>query len=253
MAALVHTSPLLPLHLNSYEINGKYYVFKYKEQLDKSEFDKQNPLLCNEEISTISNGTFTWTLGRNKMGKPVFYARQATDVLELFSKHITLFLDISCENPTPYYVEDKCIYEVEFAGELTIQDGQGKYNLLSGTYMKHKTINPEVVTALLTTVTNIPMMYTNISMITKRPNIRYLYGLNVLNIYEFTTKEEADVYIDIKEQMKFVNQGIKLAKYKKNEQDVEILQVELSKLQAIADKPPIQLGGKRKTRKRTKY
>lgn len=245
MASLFRSIPLIPLN-PMYIVNDKYYIFKYKPSLNKSEFDKQNPILFNHQIYDTHEKIFTWILGKNISGEYVFCARESKDILELFSKHISIFLDVSCE----HFSSDHCIVEVEYAGEMLVHNKVGEFNLLSGTYMKNKTVTPtEIVDIiqLLTKLTGITFIQTeNTTMITKQPDLKYIYDLNILDIYEFDTKEDAELYNEIDERIIFVKQGIRLATRKGKDEEVKELSEEMSQLEKIASKKPLQIGGNSK-------
>jgi hypothetical protein len=245
MDALYRPTPLIPLN-PMYMVNDKYYIFKYKPSLDKSEFDKQNPILFNRQLYDTHEKIFTWILGKNRSGEYVFCARESKDILELFSKHISIFLDVSCQ----HFSSDHCIVEVEYAGEMLVHDKEGEFNLLSGTFMKDKTITPTKIvdiTQLLTKLTGITFIEAeNTTMITKEPDIKYIYDLNILDIYEFDTKEEAELYNGINERMTFVKQGIRLATRKGKDEEVKELSEQMSQLEKIASKKPLQIGGNSK-------
>jgi hypothetical protein len=245
MAELFQPTALLPLPI--YELNDKFYVFKYKPTLNKSEFDRQNPILSNEQLSDANEKIFSWILGKNKSGEYAIFARESKDILELFSKHISLFLDVSCDHPAL----KNCITEVEYAGEMLVHNKKGEFNLLSGTYMKNKNVSTvEIgdIQTILTKLTGITFVQTEgPTMIIKTPDLKYIYGLNVLDIYEFDTKEQAELYNNINEEIRFSKQGIKLFT-RKYEIELQKLQNQLTTLEAFSLKKPIQFGGK-KTKK----
>lgn len=70
--------------------------------------------------------------------------------------------------------------------------------------------------------------------------------MNILDIYEFDTKEEAELYNEINERMIFVKQGIRLATRKGKDEEVKELSEQMSRLEKIASKKPLQIGGNSK-------
>lgn len=209
-----------------HNIKDKFYIFKYKDNLDRTEFDKQNPLYLNE-IPNSKPKIFSWILGKNKADKWVFYAREAKDILELFSKHIALLMDVDCNSQTKYYNDDNCINTIEYAGEM--RTGPSEYNVLSGTYMKSKRMNTsDELTTLLNRITGLDLVASKIkkSIIVNEPNLKQIYNWNIVDIYQFDTKKDAVIYREINDAISNEKKGIKIEQFKQNKLNENLKKLE---------------------------
>ena len=223
----------------TYEIEGKFYLFKYKPDLSTNVLDKISPILQNDELAVYAGDTtkpivYTWIIGlfeeipqtkrrryeTEKSGPPVvLYAREAKDRLELLSKHMVIDYEVNCNNPVRNEdFANPCINEVLYAGEMKVDYSDetnitGVFNTLSGTYMADKTLGPgemDTIQSMLTNLTGIPLKFigNETTMIVDIPNLKVLYDSNAVDIYKFDTKKDVTDLRDLPMQITRLQQSI---------------------------------------------
>jgi hypothetical protein len=258
----------------SYEINGKFYNFRYKPDLSTNELDKLSPILKNDELAvyagTAGPVVYTWIICSTRNPEErVLYAREAKDRLELLSKHMVIDYEVSCNNDNRNLdFAEPCIDKVLYAGEMTIDykndPPTGRFNTLSGTYMMERdealivANENKVIENLLKQLTGISFEFVgnDQTMITAIPNIRDVYETNVVDIYEYNTKEELNDLKTLPRQILREQEMIRqrMRYLEKFDPELQTIHKKLNafetRLKELLQKKPLTMGGKKTRRKR---
>lgn len=257
----------------TFEIDGRYYVFKYKPTYTTEEVDIDNPILESDELTAFpvdvlpAEKIFTWIFGVDEDGKEKLYAREAKNTLELFSKHISILEEVN-HNPGKFHTKP---ITLKYAGEMkiTIDDETHiLFNLSSGTYMTHYTLEEshaigEKLRGTFSELFECDVQFApNIkTMIQKPPTVMDIFRTNTVDIFEFESADEAFQFMNaehniIKWDAQIDQLGRTVGYYKTDmklfDEKMSGFVTEKTKLEKLLQKTPWMPRGGRKSRRKGK-
>jgi hypothetical protein len=257
----------------TFEIDGRYYVFKYKQTYTIEELDKDNPILESDELTAFpekelpAEKIFTWIFGVDEDGKEKLYAREAKNTLELFSKHISILGEV---NINPEKFDTKPI-TLKYAGEMKITiDAETHilFNLSSGTYMTHYTLAESLTIGEKLRGTFSELFECDVqfapnieTMIQKTPNLTEIFRTNTVDIFEFDSASEAFQFMNAEHNInKLIAQidqlgravGVYKTDMKLFDERMSGFVTEKTKLEKLLQKTPWMPRGGRKSRRKGK-